>query len=93
MELGIRVTVRHLVSGGMMGHASYEKTLNEVGVKTNIAVEGAFVLIHEIKDDGIDFSVFYFDKEQHYFLKRGEETEYKYEGNAFGFEFHFSIKE
>lgn len=50
------------------------------------------VRLNEIKEDGVSFSVFYFEKETNYFIKKGEEITHKYEGNAFGFEIVFSLR-
>ena len=76
-----------------MGYANFQGVIpeSEVGIKQNTAVNDTYILINEVKEDGMDVSIFYFDKETRYFLKRKETVIHRQEGNAFGFEIEFSL--
>ncbi len=76
-----------------MAYANVNETVQENNVKIKTAMPETYVMVNSVNDEGIDFTVFYYDRESRYFVRRGETIEYKVEGNAAGFELYFSIVE
>jgi len=78
-----------------MSFGNFENSipLEEVNKKHSTAVEGAFITINEVLSDTVSFSIFYYDKENKYLIKKDETVTYKYDGNAFGFSFEFNLKD
>lgn len=93
MELCYSGSIRR-ISGSGMAFKSFKNHMGSdmVGKKTPCEVPDTFIEIHEINDEGIDFSFFFFDKETKIFIKKGEHHEYKNEGNAFGFVYNFTVE-
>lgn len=94
MELYYKGSIRRL-SGYGMAYANFDKAVGEdkIGQKETTAVPDSHLIVHSMNEEGIDFSFFFFEKEDRYFVRKGEEIHHKHEGNAFGFELTFSVKE
>ena len=92
MKLHYKGSVRRLSGSGMAFH-NFENDIEKLNEKVMIECPETRVMVYSMNDDGIDFGVFYFDKEDRYFVHKGETVFQKEEGNAFGFEINFSIAE
>ena len=95
MKLAYRGSIRRLQGAGM-AYASFDNAieLNEsvIGVKSTTAVPDTYLRIDGYYGDEIDFTVFFFDGEEHYHIQGEQHIHYKKEGNAHGFEFNFYIQ-
>ena len=93
LKLQYKGSIRRFNGQGMsFGYFENSIPLEEVNKKHSTAVEGAFISINEVLSDTVSFSIFYYEKESKYTLKKDETITYKYDGNAFGFEFVFSLR-
>ena len=77
-----------------MVYADFEKEidLSKIGEKQSTAVNDLYIIIKEVQNEQVGFSLLYFDKETNYVINQGEKKLHKYEGNAFGFEIEFELR-
>lgn len=92
MELCYKGSLRALRGSGM-AYANPEGKFNDEHMHTflSLGIQDMAIRIDDIKDEGIAFTILFFNKEEHYFVKPGETVEVKKEGNAFGCELYFTI--
>ena len=57
----------------------------------SLGIQDTAIRIDDINDEGIAFTIKFFNQDTSYFVRPGETVEVKKEGNAFGFELYFTI--
>ena len=95
VELHYKGSIREFRGQAGMMFAQFEGTAKAsiLAIKQNTPVQDAYIIINKVKDEEIEFFVIYFDKKTKYSIHKGETLTHKYEGNAFGYEMAFDIKE
>ena len=93
LELWYKGSIRR-ISGSGMAYANFSGKVGEdkINKKETTAIPDSHIIVREIREDGIDFSFFFFDKEERIFLTVNESTSLKNEGNAFGYEIIFEAR-
>lgn len=92
MELLYKGSVRALRGPGM-AFANPEGKFNHEHMHffLSLGIQDMSIRIDDINDEGIAFTIKYFNNDTNYFIRPGETIEIKKEGNAFGCELYFSI--
>ena len=94
MTLSYKGSVREFRGMGMVSnHFENKIDTSLINQKHRTAVNDTYIVINEAKGDEVSFSFYFFDKESRYIIHQGETVNHKHEGNAFGFEFTFTLNE
>lgn len=92
MELFYKGSVRAL-RGSSMAFAHPEGKFNDQHMHSflSLGIQDMALRMDEIREDGIAFTISFFNEQTPYFLKPGESLEIKKEGNAFACHLVFTI--